>query len=81
MRRLCDKLKLDLMPHRFDFKFFERGKIRGEYKAGDRPFSTKANAEFKKLRKEANAWSARNQEVLDRKGLVDDSERSGFYSK
>jgi monoamine oxidase len=67
MRYLCDKFKLDLPWHRFDFMFFERGKIRGEYKAGQRPFSEKANDEFDKLRREANAWSPRNQEVLDRK--------------
>ena len=67
MRDLCGKFKLDLIPHRFDFQCFESGKIRGQYKAGDRPFSAKANAEFDKLRQEAKTWSPRNQEVLDRK--------------
>ena len=68
MKALCSKFGLPkLMKHAFDFSFLEAGKIKESFRAGQWPFSKKAKIAFKTLRAEAKSWSARTQEILDRK--------------
>jgi monoamine oxidase len=45
---LCDKFGLDLIPHRFDASFAERGKIFETLPAGKWPFAPQLQAELKK---------------------------------
>lgn len=70
MKALCAKFKLEpLMRHAFDFSFLERGRIKDDdrFKVGEWPFSGTAHTAFRTLRDEAKNWSARTQEILDRK--------------
>jgi len=48
---LCRKFGLDLIPHRFDSSFAERGKISGTLPAGKWPFDPKLQAKLKKKAK------------------------------
>jgi monoamine oxidase len=48
---LCRKFGLDLIPHRFDTSFAERGKISGTLPAGKWPFDPKLQAKLKKKAK------------------------------
>jgi monoamine oxidase len=70
-RRLCKKLGLKLIPHRFDFFFFENG-IRGkQFRAGESPFDKTTRAKFNGLMRQARHWEAKGalekQKELDRK--------------
>lgn len=68
MKALCNEFGLEpLKRHAFDFSFLERGHITDRFKVGAWPFSEKAHAAFNTLRDEANNWSPRAQEILDRK--------------
>ena len=64
---LCEQLHLELIPHRFDFFFFEKGKRSKEYRAGAWPFSRKAKRAYDLLKKQNSQWSPDQQSVLDRK--------------
>jgi monoamine oxidase len=68
MKALCRQFDLNpLLKHAFDFSFLEGGRITQRFSAGAWPFSEKARRAFDTLREEARCWSARTQEILDRK--------------
>jgi monoamine oxidase len=68
VKALCSKFGLPkLMKHAFDFSFLEAGSIKRSFLAGEWPFSKEAERAFTTLKAEAKNWSARTQEILDRK--------------
>jgi monoamine oxidase len=68
MKALCKEFGLNpLMKHAFAFSFLAGGRVSKTYPVGAWPFSDKAREAFDTLREEAESWSARTQEILDRK--------------
>ena len=67
MMRLCQEFKLNLLTHRFDFAFFENGKLSQRYRAGYWPFPESDFAKFNQLIEESDDWNREQQMTFDKK--------------
>jgi monoamine oxidase len=68
MIALCQEFGLELIPHRFDFFFFEKGKRGRQYDAGEWPFESKSEEDFNKLKEKVLGWKDDEKaRVFDRK--------------
>jgi monoamine oxidase len=82
MKALCKEFDLSpLLKHAFDFSFLEGGRVTERFPVGTWPFSEKAQSAFDTLREEAKSWSARTQEILDRKDWWTILRDRGFTTK
>jgi monoamine oxidase len=64
---LCKKLGLELIPHRFDFFFYEKGRRGKQYRAGAWPFPASAWKQFIRLKQETRHWGEDRKKILDKK--------------
>lgn len=69
MIALCKEFELELIPHQFDFSFFERGRLSQLYRVGTWPFSPDAFAKFNALKKRVLSLRASDKRnfILDKK--------------
>ena len=65
--KLCEDFKLQTIPHRFDFFFFEEGRRGRQYRAGDSPFRGATQKKFDHLMKQTHIWGKAKKEALDKK--------------
>jgi monoamine oxidase len=65
--KLCKDFKLQTIPHRFDFFFFEKSNRSKQYRAGDSPFHAATQKQFNHLLKQTHVWGKAKKKALDKK--------------